>query len=124
VYQIGRGYKRSEGHERTQLKYAFFGILLFFSGGVLFFVSLYFPSLATGTFIWKLIYSVILAYTIVRAPVDGYSPSSFPARPFEYSLITGVLAAVYIGVVTASTYVLERLLHTGSGWPRSRRQSL
>src|SRR5206468_3063654 len=112
LYQLGRGYKRSTGHERTQLKYVFFASFLEFLEGVLFFASLYFPHIGYWYFYLEVLYSVTLSYTIMAHQLMDIT--IIIRKTLEYSVITGILAAVYLGVVVSLAYILERMMHVKS----------
>jgi len=105
LYHLGRAYKSTHGHARTQLKYLFIASCFAFLEGLIFFASLYIPRINYYYFYLQVFYSALLAYAIVAHHLMDITVIR---KTLEYSLVTAVLMGVYFSVVTTGAYLIGR----------------
>jgi signal transduction histidine kinase len=106
LYQLGKAYKNTHGHKRTQLKYLFIGCCFAFLEGLVFLASLYISSITYYYFYLQVIYALLVAYAIFAHHLMDINV--IIRKTLEYSLITVVLAGVYVGVITVGAFLIER----------------
>jgi len=98
-------FKRSRGAFREQLKYIFFGAFLGFGGGLMtFFYTYNVPIFPYGVYLVP-VYIVTVSYAIFRHQLMGITVVI--RKTLLYSLVSAVLAAVYVGTVTLLAYILQ-----------------
>jgi hypothetical protein len=92
-------YRRSTGERRQQLKWLL-------SGGAVSFVSLLFTLTVNGSFVFLGITALPLSLGVGILKYRLYEIDRLISRTLSYAILTGLLAGVFVGIVTLVTDVL------------------
>ncbi|MGZ3626492.1 MAG: hypothetical protein ACXVDN_02345 [Ktedonobacteraceae bacterium] len=124
--QVYRYRRVSTFHERQQTKWVVFGLAVAIGGFALFLIlgTLFIPSdtpsspgvgsLITITLIYGLLLLIPVSITFAILRSQLYDIDVIINKALVYSLLTGILAAIYLGVIFALQYLLRGMINQNS----------